>query len=168
MEKIPMSAKKYILSIIWAGIFIVSGCTYIQRPNIQKGNEEQDYTIPEAAQEIPQSLIPEKEPPKPQKQKGKPQFADITSKPEQPKRESGWGYRIQIYSSMRQEEAESVAAVAHTRLEEKVYVEFHPPYYKVRVGNCWTADEAAELLEKVKKAGFPDAWVVRATVVNEE
>ncbi|HDG67581.1 MAG TPA: hypothetical protein ENG11_00350, partial [candidate division Zixibacteria bacterium] len=63
MGKIPMRAKKYIISIIWAGIFIVSGCAYIQRPNIQKGADGPHYTIPEAAQEIPQPLIPEKEPP---------------------------------------------------------------------------------------------------------
>ncbi len=151
-------------------MIVLSGCAMINTgaTRAKKSPNEFHYTIPKFAQEIPSPAVTEKEPPKPQKSQQEFQLSQLTTTQTEKHQESGWGYRIQIFSSLRQEEAESVATVARQKLDEKIYVEFHPPYYKVRVGNCWTSEEASELLQKVKRAGFPDAWVVRATVVNEE
>jgi len=57
---------------------------------------------------------------------------------------SGW--RVQIYSSNNQLEAKQEAEALKQRLEieikQPVYVDFYQPFWKVRVGNFLTLEEA--------------------------
>ncbi len=148
---------------------LLCGCMYFRggRP-VQK--QECSYTIPRFAQELPNSLVEHRDPP-PKEAEGEDEqrlFASVESRTEAVRAErEGWGYKVQIYLTLSEEDAESVASAARARLEEKVVVEFDPPYYKVRIGNCTSADEAEELLYRVKSAGYPDAWIVRSRVVGD-
>ena len=81
------------------------------------------------------------------------------------------GYRVQVYSSNRQQTAKAEALELEKTLSEqldvKVYVQYMPPFWKVRIGDFRSYEEAqtfkAELLER-----FPtvqgDTYVVRDKV----
>jgi len=123
--------------------------------------------MPSGADEIPPILVEAKEPPS-RKQKiiNSTEYFSSSKSAEDTRRE-GWGYRIQIYISLQQDDAENVANAARHKIDDKVFVEFDTPYYKVRIGNCTNSEDVETLLDKVKRAGYPDAWVVRAKIISE-
>jgi hypothetical protein len=41
---------------------------------------------------------------------------------------------------------------------------FNLPYYKIRIGNCATREEAERLLVRAQELGYRDAWVIRTQV----
>ncbi len=127
------------------------------------------YTIPEPASEIPASPVVPRDPPE-QKIESQPDIlTGVNSGQKTSTQYSGWGYRIQIYSTLQQDEAEAEAQRAREKNpEDKVYIEFDPPYYKVRVGNCSNSDEAEEVLARLKRMGYSNAWIVRARVIEND
>ena len=78
------------------------------------------------------------------------------------------GYRVQIYSSNLQQTAKAEALNLETKLqsqiEQPIYVQYLPPFWKVRVGDFRTVEEAKEY-KKQFVALFPsmmgDTYVVR-------
>ena len=58
------------------------------------------------------------------------------------------GYRVQVYSSNQQQKAKAEALELEAKLKEKVnqtiYVQYLPPFWKVRLGDFKTYDEARE------------------------
>lgn len=78
------------------------------------------------------------------------------------------GYRIQIYASTAMDLAQQAAREAQGRMNEKVYVEFDAPYYKVRLGDCATSEEAQLLREQAIRVGYENAWVVRTAISADE
>ena len=77
------------------------------------------------------------------------------------------GYRVQIYSSNQQQAAKSEALDLEDRIKEKidqpVYVLYIPPFWKVRLGDFRTYEEAREYkklfvltlpADSVRSAGF--------------
>ncbi len=79
------------------------------------------------------------------------------------------GWRVQIYSSNNQQIAKGEAfkmeeKVLSSQLECPVYVQYQPPFWKVRLGDCRTQEAAKELKEIVLQA-FPElegsTYVVR-------
>ncbi len=74
------------------------------------------------------------------------------------------GYRVQIFASSTQEGADKVASEARFKFTEQVYVEYEPPYYKVRLGNYKNRSDAEILREKAKNLGYLDAWIVQTEV----
>ena len=58
------------------------------------------------------------------------------------------GFRVQIYSSNRQQEAKSEALLLEKdlkgRIDVPVYVSYNPPFWKVRLGDFKTQAEAQE------------------------
>ena len=69
------------------------------------------------------------------------------------------GYRVQIYSSNQQQTAKAEALDLEARLKDKisqtVYVQYLPPFWKVRLGDFKTYDEAREY-KKEFVAQYPD------------
>lgn len=74
------------------------------------------------------------------------------------------GYRVQIFASSTQQNASRVAGDARTTFGNAIYVDHVPPYYKVRVGNCITKQEADVLKGKAIKAGFRGAFVIETMI----
>ena len=78
------------------------------------------------------------------------------------------GYRVQIYSSNRQQVAKSEALELEAKIKEKadqtVYVLYMPPFWKVRLGDFRTYEEAREY-KKIIVDQFPevmgDTYIVR-------
>ena len=78
------------------------------------------------------------------------------------------GYRVQIYSSNQQQTAKSEALDLEQKLRDAVnqtiYVQYLPPFWKVRIGDFRTYDEAKEY-KKEFVTQFPalmgDTYIVR-------
>jgi len=69
------------------------------------------------------------------------------------------GWRVQIYSSNNQlvakQEAEALKERLEKELKEPIYVDFIQPFWKVRVGNFLTIEEAKAYREEMIKQ-FPE------------
>ena len=82
------------------------------------------------------------------------------------------GYRVQIYSSNRQQSAKGEALDLEAKLKDKIsqtlYVQYLPPFWKVRVGDFRTYDEAKEY-KKLFVQQFPemmgDTYIVRDKIL---
>jgi hypothetical protein len=69
------------------------------------------------------------------------------------------GYRVQIYSSNRQQTAKTEALDLEARLKDKLqhtlYVQYLPPFWKVRLGDFRTYEEARDY-KKLFVQQYPD------------
>lgn len=82
------------------------------------------------------------------------------------------GYRVQIYSSNRQQQAKSEALQMEKniggQISEKVYVQYAPPFWKVRFGDYISLDEANAAKEEFIRK-FPhlqsSTYVVKDKVI---
>ena len=82
------------------------------------------------------------------------------------------GYRVQIYSSNQQQTAKGEALNLETKLKEKLsqtlYVQYLPPFWKVRVGDFRTYEEAKEY-KKLFVQQYPelmgDTYIVRDKIL---
>lgn len=61
-----------------------------------------------------------------------------------------WGFRIQVYSSniqpMAKQESEELKRMLEKTLPVEIYNPYDPPFFRVRVGNFLTHDEAKEFM----------------------
>ena len=73
-------------------------------------------------------------------------------------------YRVQFFATKYPDEASRVAESAANELSEKSHIDYKTPYYWVRLGNCETKEEAEVLLEKIKKLGYKESWVVEVEI----
>jgi cell division septation protein DedD len=83
----------------------------------------------------------------------------------EPSSSAARGFRVQVMaipdSDVAQAEAQRLRAlVAPT----PVYVEFVSPFYKVRIGDFAARADAEQALERIRQAGYRDAWLVRAAI----
>ena len=82
------------------------------------------------------------------------------------------GYRVQIYSSNRQQTAKSEALELETKLKDKLnqplYVQYPPPFWKVRLGDFRNYEEAKEY-KKLFVQQYPelmgDTYIVRDKIL---
>ena len=82
------------------------------------------------------------------------------------------GYRVQIYSSNQQQVAKGEALDLETKLRDKVnqtiYVQYLPPFWKVRLGDFRTYEEAREYKRQFV-AQYPDlmgdTYIVRDKIL---
>jgi hypothetical protein len=74
------------------------------------------------------------------------------------------GFRVQVFASPDREAAQRQRSDLEARLGEKVYVDYQPPYYKVRVGNCRSSEACAALQARLRQAGFTSVWTVAAEI----
>jgi len=77
------------------------------------------------------------------------------------------GFRIQLLSTKDLESATRAKAIAMEQFEDvrvKFYLEFDSPYYKVRLGDFQSREEAEDVREIVRSRGYPKAWIVKSKV----
>jgi cell division septation protein DedD len=76
---------------------------------------------------------------------------------------TGSGYRVQIGIDDNKERMENLVQYARSRVDYPVYLEFEPPFYRVRVGDFRTREEAEQCVRRLKSDGFENAlWVMSA------
>jgi hypothetical protein len=77
------------------------------------------------------------------------------------------GFRVQVTIS---EDIDAANALRDSLSEifpdEWVYIVYHPPYYKIRIGNYADRFVAAGMLDSLRHQGFPDAWIVPDRVLR--
>ena len=79
------------------------------------------------------------------------------------------GWKVQLYSSTNFFEADTLFLKAvDDFIDQEVVKEFNSPYYKIRVGNCVTRDEAEALLKRAAELKYRDAWIIRTPVKTDE
>jgi len=162
-----MSKKILILLLIVTLIILIPGCTVSQQNRINTNKTR--YTMPIAEKEMPESAVKPKSPPI--KNKNKDSYSEILEHEviRQPSGEKEtWGFRVQIFSSFEKDEAERIAENARNKLNEKVYVEFDPPYYKVRIGNIIDSEEAEALKTEIRSYGYSESLVVRTRIIIKD
>ena len=71
------------------------------------------------------------------------------------------GFRVQVTITGDIDDANLLRdSLSRALSDEWVYIVHHPPYYKIRVGNFSERFAAGEMLERLRRHGFPDAWIV--------
>ena len=79
------------------------------------------------------------------------------------------GWKVQLYSSTDFYQADTLFFKAiDDFIDQAVVKEFNSPYYKIRVGNCTTREQAEELLDRAIDLRYRDAWIIRTPVKTEE
>ncbi len=76
------------------------------------------------------------------------------------------GWRVQISAFSNLVDADARARAARSRFTEPVYVEYEPPFYKVRVGDFLTRAEAESMATRARAEGYEGAWVVETLVMK--
>ncbi len=75
------------------------------------------------------------------------------------------GYRVQVLSTDNLDSANTVRSEIYFKTNQKaVYVEFEPPFYKVKVGDFTDLAEAKNLAFKLSQMGYTEARVVNEQV----
>lgn len=76
-----------------------------------------------------------------------------------------FGFRIQVFASSTNKNANRVADDARLSFgNQSVYVDHVVPYYKVRVGDCLTREEAEALRKQALNLGFTGAFIVETMI----
>ncbi|MBM3319422.1 MAG: SPOR domain-containing protein [Candidatus Eisenbacteria bacterium] len=131
--------------------------TYVRSPETTAAEKRRSVAFPAEEAEPVLHAVPEDEPlPLPS---APPESASIAVRHVS-------GYRVQLYATREPEKAKAFAESARAHFREKIYVEYLEPYYKVRVGDCLTREEARLLLDRAKDAGFDEAWVTATLVMR--
>lgn len=78
------------------------------------------------------------------------------------------GFRIQVFASISEDVAVAAKRAAEARLGVPAYVEHVDGFYKVRVGDCLTREDAENLLARAKETYYRDAWIVAGTVYSDK
>ena len=75
------------------------------------------------------------------------------------------GYRVQIFSSSTRHAAEEAQNKARAHLaRDDVFIDFEPPYFKVRIGNYPARKNAEKFLDEAKKKGYETPFIVQAQI----
>lgn len=79
------------------------------------------------------------------------------------------GWKVQVFSTSDFYEADTVyKQVQDSFVDEEVEKIFNSPYYKIRMGNCVTREEAENLLSKTLELKYREAWIIRTMVRVKE
>jgi len=76
-----------------------------------------------------------------------------------------YGFRVQIFASSTEKNAMKIIDDARVTFGGKIYIEHLAPYYKVRVGDCLTKEDAQVLKDKAVGQGYRGAFIVE-TMIN--
>jgi hypothetical protein len=83
--------------------------------------------------------------------------------PSKPEEVFGIGYRIQVFASSELGSAERMKVKVAGETPHPVYIEYEGGYYKIRVGDFATREEAAAERAKISEI-YPDCWIVSTTI----
>ncbi len=73
-------------------------------------------------------------------------------------------YRIQLFTSKTYGPAAREQKIAREVFDKDIYLDYEVPYYKVRIGDFASFDDAEIYLPAAVEAGYKNAWVVKVAV----
>lgn len=74
------------------------------------------------------------------------------------------GFRIQLFASSTEKNASRVADDTRASFTQNVYIQHIPPYYKVRVGDFLTKEEAQVVKQQAMQMGYRGAFIVETMI----
>ena len=74
------------------------------------------------------------------------------------------GFRVQILATNQLPKAEMLQKDLSSILNQKVYIVFEAPNYKVRVGNFIDRSKAEKFRQDILKKGYPSSWIIRTRI----
>lgn len=77
-------------------------------------------------------------------------------------------FRVQLFTSKLYGESKHAVRVAEEIFDQRVYLDYEVPYYKVRVGSFAQREDAEDYQQRVRAAGYSNAWVVLVNVQASE
>jgi hypothetical protein len=77
-----------------------------------------------------------------------------------------FGYRIQLMATSSMLLAEEEQQKADALFAYSAYVEYEPPFYKVRLGDFLSRDEAQRALDGAVRSRYDKAWIAETMVVK--
>ena len=137
-----------------------------EEPIIVPTPVEEEIVAPPPIEEEPIMPAPVVEEPSPAvtEESYMPPVVTPTAPPPSPPPPSILGFRIQIFASSTQKNASRVADDARAVFTDNVYVQHVAPYYKVRVGDFLTREDAQALQAKALQKGYRGAFVVETMI----
>lgn len=98
-----------------------------------------------------------------------PRASEVPSRKPVPQMTPAQGYRVQVFSVTDRDEAHRFYEEARKRLNrEDIYLQFEPPFFRVRVGNCRSRDAAEDLVRELEQAGYEAPFPVRTQILVPE
>jgi hypothetical protein len=126
--------------------------------------EEEVVITPPPIEEEPVVPIEETPPAVTEEPYMPPTITPSPTPPPKPAPASVLGFRVQVFASSTEKNASKVADDARAAFEQSIYVQHVAPYYKVRVGNCLTREDAEVLKRKALKLGYRGAFIVETMI----
>ena len=74
------------------------------------------------------------------------------------------GYRVQILATIQLAKAEQLQKDLSSILNQKIYIVFEAPNYKVRVGNFIDRSKAENFRKNLIKEGYQSSWIIRTRI----
>ena len=77
------------------------------------------------------------------------------------------GYRVQVMISENQEDLIEVKDSLEKLIQEKIYIQFELPNYKLRVGNFSSRKKAELYRNKIARLGYRSSWVIPTLIESD-
>ena len=77
------------------------------------------------------------------------------------------GYRVQVAISENQEDLIEVKDSLEKLIQEKIYIQFELPNYKLRVGNFSSRKKAELYRNKIARLGYRSSWVIPTLIESD-
>ena len=74
------------------------------------------------------------------------------------------GFRVQVFATQDRNRADELQDELKIKFNEKIYIIFEAPNYKLRVGDFFDRDDAELMRMKLVSSNFPSAWIVRTKI----
>jgi len=75
------------------------------------------------------------------------------------------GFRVQVFATQDRNKADELQEQLTLKFNEKNYIIFEAPNYKLRIGDFLDRDEAEKLRMKLVVNNFPSSWIVRTRIL---
>ena len=74
------------------------------------------------------------------------------------------GFRVQIFATQDRNKADQLQEDLALKFDEKIYIIFEAPNYKLRIGDFLDRDDAEILRMRLVSSDFPSSWIVRTRI----
>jgi len=74
------------------------------------------------------------------------------------------GFRVQLLATKQLTNAEKLQKELMKSLNQKIYIIFEAPNYKVRIGNFIDRKKAENYRQEMIKGGYSSAWIIRTRI----
>ena len=74
------------------------------------------------------------------------------------------GFRVQIFATQDRNKADQLQDKLALKFDEKIYIIFEAPNYKLRIGDFLDRDDAEILRMRLVSSDFPSSWIVRTRI----